>query len=217
MEKDRITVEEALKCFCEDADPEAEKRLSGCDLFQEAIRITMEMNTRYHTPEYLRELFKILEASGKTVREGYPGIYYISGRLPFEMQVVVTSQLSARGHSALRILSNHARMEDVRRFIEEVNQYTDPGDRSNADAVLQVSISANRALYDEIRRDHRMCEALENLMKDVIEEREEQATRQNTLNNLRSMMSTLKLTAEQAMSALQIPPSEQATYLREIQ
>lgn len=69
MEKDRITVEEALKCFCEDADPEAEKRLSGCDLFQEAIRITMEMNTRYHTPEELRELMSQL--TGKIVDDTF--------------------------------------------------------------------------------------------------------------------------------------------------
>lgn len=41
MEGDKITLEEALKCFCEDADPEAEKRLTGCDLFQEAVKITM--------------------------------------------------------------------------------------------------------------------------------------------------------------------------------
>lgn len=69
MEKDVITVEEALKCFCEDADPETEKRLTGCDLFQEAIKITMEMNSRYHTPEELRELMSQL--TGKKVDDTF--------------------------------------------------------------------------------------------------------------------------------------------------
>lgn len=65
MEGDTITLEEALKCFCDNADPEAEKRLTGCNLFQEAIKITMEMNSRYHTPEELRELMSQL--TGKRV------------------------------------------------------------------------------------------------------------------------------------------------------
>lgn len=65
MEGDTITLEEALKCFCDNADPEAEKRLTGCNLFQEAVKITMEMNSRYHTPEELRELMSQL--TGKRV------------------------------------------------------------------------------------------------------------------------------------------------------
>ena len=69
MEGDKITLEEALKCFCEDADPEAEKRLTGCDLFQEAVKITMEINTRYHTPEELRGLMSQL--TGKKVDDTF--------------------------------------------------------------------------------------------------------------------------------------------------
>lgn len=69
MEGDTITLEEALKCFCDDADPEAEKRLTGCDLFQEAVKITMEMNSRYHTPEELRELMARL--TGKQVDDTF--------------------------------------------------------------------------------------------------------------------------------------------------
>lgn len=65
MEGDTITLEEALKCFCDNANPEAEKRLTGCNLFQEAVKITMEMNSRYHTPEELRELMSQL--TGKRV------------------------------------------------------------------------------------------------------------------------------------------------------
>lgn len=65
MENDRITVAEAISCFCENADPELERRLTGCNLFQDAVKITMEMNSRYHTPDELRELMSQL--IGKTV------------------------------------------------------------------------------------------------------------------------------------------------------
>ncbi len=73
-----------------------------------------------------------------------------------------------------------------------------------------------------------MCNALENLMQDVIEEREReaaeraaeqaatQATLNGTLNNIRALMGSIKWTAEKAMEALQIPTSEQAMYMRKI-
>lgn len=60
MENDKITVAEALRCFCENADPKLEKRLTGCELFQDTVKITMEMNSRYHTPEELRGLMSQL-------------------------------------------------------------------------------------------------------------------------------------------------------------
>ena len=42
-------------------------------------------------------------------------------------------------------------------------------ERNNIDAVLQASVSANYELYQEIRRDSTMCEALRELMKDEID------------------------------------------------
>ena len=181
---------------------------------------------------YPRELFRALEESGRTIEEAYPGVYYVSGNLLFATQVVVMSRLKGPEHSAFRILSGNAREEDVRSFIKEAQAFTAAGDKNNADAVLQVSISANAALYEDIRRDSVMCNALENLMQDVIEQREReaaeraakqaaeqaatQATLNSTLNNIRALMGSMKWTAEKAMEALQIPPSEQAIYMRQI-
>lgn len=39
-----MNVEEIIKCFSDNIDPETEKQLTANDLFQEAIIITMEMN-----------------------------------------------------------------------------------------------------------------------------------------------------------------------------
>lgn len=69
---------------------------------------------------------------------------------------------------SLRILSRNARKEDVKAFLEESLRLTAPGDRNNIDAILQVSASANQKLYEEVRRDSIMCEALRELMKDTI-------------------------------------------------
>ena len=86
-----------------------------------------------------------------------------------DTQIVVTRELDGK-HRALRVLSKNAMEEDVRGFIEEVSRLTEPGDRSNADAVMQASVSANRVLYEKIRRCNPvMCEALRELMKEEIE------------------------------------------------
>ena len=53
--------------------------------------------------------------------------------------------------------------------METVSGYTKQGDKNNADAVLQVSVMANKKLYQAIRRDFGMCEALKELMKDEID------------------------------------------------
>lgn len=93
----------------------------------------------------------------------------MKNKLPFSVQIVVTSRLDGERHSSLRVLSNRAAREDVERFLEEAQKIISPRERNNIDAVLQVSVNANFELYQDIRRDSGMCEALRELMKDEIE------------------------------------------------
>lgn len=124
---------------------------------------------------YPQELFRTLKESGRKIEEKYPGIYYVSGNVQFDVQIVVMNQLSPEKHSAFRVLSKCAKEEDVRRFLKESLTLVNQGDRANADAVFEVSIAANSALYEKIRSDEVMCKAMEDLMKDVIAQREEDA------------------------------------------
>ena len=104
---------------------------------------------------------------GLSIEEKYPGVYYVKGRVLFDTQIIVMRELQK--HSGFKILSKNAREEDVRCFLETVSGYTKQGDKNNADAVLQVSVMANKKLYQAIRRDFGMCEALKELMKDEID------------------------------------------------
>lgn len=52
--------EEIIKLFNDNVEADMEKQLSNSTLFQEAIKITMEMNSSYHTPEELREIMERL-------------------------------------------------------------------------------------------------------------------------------------------------------------
>lgn len=67
-------------------------------------------------------------------------------------------------------MSRSADKEDIQKFTELARDFSEPGDKEKADAVLQVSVAANREKYDEVRRSEDMCEALRELMKEEIEE-----------------------------------------------
>ncbi len=89
----------------------------------------------------------------------------------------------------------------------------EPGDRNNVDAVLQASVSANRRLYERIRRYNEiMCDALKELMKEDFDEKKQETL----LAVIENLMESMKLTAEQAMAAIKIPEADQEKYLSRI-
>jgi hypothetical protein len=169
---------------------------------------------------YPRELIEELTRSGAMVEERFPGIYYVTGSSLFATQIVVTGRLSKEGHSSLRVLSRHAKEEDIRRFLTESEKLETPGDRNNMDAVLQVSVSANGSVYEKMKGDLQMCEALEKLMKKEIDakvalgraEGKAEGRQDALLSSIKNLMASMKFTAEQAMNALGIPQDEQIFY-----
>lgn len=64
-----MTVEEVIGCFREGAVETPEQTAYANELFQEAIRIEMELNCQYHTPEEIRALMGRL--TGKPVDESF--------------------------------------------------------------------------------------------------------------------------------------------------
>ena len=110
-----------------------------------------------------------LSKEGYIIKKQVPSIYYVNGLL-VPTQIVVTNQLNSQNHESLKVLSKSAQTDDIQRFTELASAFTEPGDKEKADAVLQVSVAANRKKYDEVRRTSDMCEALRELMKEEIEE-----------------------------------------------
>ena len=66
---DDVTVKDVIDGFREDAKENPERDAYAGTLFQEAIRIGMELNNRYHTPEQIREIVGRL--MGKKVDESF--------------------------------------------------------------------------------------------------------------------------------------------------
>lgn len=177
----------------------------------EDVTITVMRNS------YPLKLEKLLKKKGIYFEEKYPGIYFITGNVMFDMQFIVTSRLGKEKHNVLRILRKNAERSDVEKFILEAKLAKDKDDLQNIDAVLQVSVAANRDLYEEIRKEDDMCQALRDLMSDEIEKEVEEgrkAERKDAIvDNIKKMMKNLQISAVQAMNALEIPVSEQSKYI----
>ena len=119
---------------------------------------------------YPRRLMEALESHGYTICEYCPGIYYITGNLMFATQIVVTGRLE-KNHQWLRVLSAHAKEEDIINFAYASKDLTTQGEHHNVDAIYQISVMANIELYEELkRRKPLMCEALRILMKPELDE-----------------------------------------------
>lgn len=124
-----------------------------------------------------KQLMKQLIDYGYKVELHTSGIYYVQG-FSIPIQIVVTKELDSKNHESLKVLSRSAEKEDIQKFTELARDFSEPGDKEKADAVLQVSVAANREKYDEVRRSEDMCEALRELMKEEIEQELEKARKE---------------------------------------
>ena len=128
-----------------------------------------EVTVSFFRNAYPKALFQELKKEGYILKKIYPGIYYVRGKVPFPVQVVVTSQLERKAHCSLRVLTTQVEMQDAELFFEQIHYLESKNERSNIDSVLQVSVNANKQVYSLLRRKNEMCEALRELMKDEIE------------------------------------------------
>ena len=98
-------------------------------------------------------------------------MYYVTGAAFFQIQVLVGRQLEGKKFAALKVLVPGASEEDIRSFGDVAFSQKDENYRDYVDSVFQVSVSANREIYDRMRKeDPKMCEALKDLMKDELKD-----------------------------------------------
>ena len=164
------------------------------------------------------ELFKKIKSEGGSIEEKYPGVFYITGVVGIPTQFILTSSLSKDFHTCLRVLSNKATEEDIKRFIEMTSEFTEPIDKENADAVMHVSINANREVYNKIREENPfMCQALRELMKDEIQEEikaaEEKAVDEKLITSIKNLMKKFGMDAKTVMDGMGISATDQLRYL----
>ena len=108
--------------------------------------------------------------------------------------------------------------------------FTEPIDKQNADAVMNISINANKEVYNKIREENPfMCQALRELMKEEMEEEiqtavkeaetraAQEATKKATdatiIASIKSLMQKLGMDAKVAMETLGISAADQRRYM----
>lgn len=115
-----------------------------------------------------KELFKLLDKSRYTIKLVESGVYQILGIIDIPIYIVVISELEDKKLIPLTVMQNRVNEKIVRQFLDEARKYTEPGDKRYADAVLQISAGANKELYDKLKGEKDMCEALRELMADEL-------------------------------------------------
>ena len=141
---------------------------------------------------YPEELFSSLERYGLAVKKEFDGVYYVEGLL-IPAQVVVTRELESGKHLWLKVLSRNPLEEDVLGFVEDAQKLTEEGERANMDAVLQVSLSANYKLYEELKRRYpEMCEAMKILMHDELSEAQRDGIAQGEMKKAKETAINMK-------------------------
>ena len=106
-----MTVKDVIDGFTEDARENPERDAYADILFQDAIRIGMELNNRYHTPEEIREIMGRL--TGKNIDDSFrmfPPFYTDFGKnITIGKDVFINSgcHFQDQGHNVVLATINH--------------------------------------------------------------------------------------------------------------
>ena len=132
---------------------------------------------------YPSEMMKHLVTLGAKIVERHPGVYDVQGVGLFPTQVIVTKRLTSETHSVIRVLTTNITNEDVKAFLIKTREMTNQGDKARVDAVLQVSVSANKELYRKIYKgEPEMCQALKEIMEEDFKKVESEAEKRGEKN-----------------------------------
>ena len=123
----------------------------------------------YVSKKYPRKLIQHLRTvRGYEIVQYAKGIWHIKGGI-FPMQLIVTSRLTAEENFWLKNLTN-----DLKRKEEAENLFTEYGKHKDSNlhkSVMDLIMRANQKVFKEARGS--MCDALMELMQDVIQEKVE--------------------------------------------
>ena len=170
------------------------------------------------------ELFEEMEKEGTLVKDGTPGIYHVKGYTNLPFQIIITGELKGDEYAAYRALTDKADEADVERIIKGVGQEKDDAVREHYRVLIRLVMAKNPQFLEVIRRNDTMTyeeldDALMEILKDKVDEKVNAVVnasnareQQNTANHIIDIMTSFKVTPEQAMDIFHIPQSERMIY-----
>lgn len=125
------------------------------------------------------KLMKKLAEEGWTIQNPCRGIYHISGRGFFPVQIVVTKELSDKEHIWLKAISGGITLRTAEELVIQSQNLSSRKEKLLADSVLDISVRANKGIYGKLKKEGtEMCEALQELMADELAESREEGIRE---------------------------------------
>lgn len=111
----------------------------------------------------LAELYDVIERA--------PGIYMLQGdRLLFVVQILVLREMTWEKHIWVTALQKRITREHARLLLLEMQKLKKAQEREWADSVLQLAIANNKEIFEALKGDEFMCQALRELMAEEIDE-----------------------------------------------
>ncbi|MDE6915038.1 MAG: hypothetical protein K2P35_15295 [Lachnospiraceae bacterium] len=165
-------------------------------------------------------LFGYFKEHGIKVMNPYKGMYYVMDAVLFPTQIIVTKELNLEEHVWLKALSGGMQKQQMRNLLETIEKLDLRFDRELADSVLQVSISANKQVVEELRGDESMCQALLEIMEPEIKKIKETVEEETMSKGIRGAVTALRACGQgdtaikkAIMEAYNISASEAEEYI----
>ena len=122
----------------------------------------------------------------------YPGIYYVKNKVLFQTQILVAKELDLDNHTWLKALSARMKRDDMEHLLHKIEALKPGFDRELADAILQITVQANKRAIDEWKGDEHMCQALMEIMEPEINKIKQSVTQSVTQLKIASAVKSFR-------------------------
>lgn len=114
-------------------------------------------------------LFQYFKKHGYQISSPCHGIYYISGKVLFPAQIIVSKELEPESHIWLKSLSGQLEKYDMQTLLRQIQSLDGKQNREFADSVLEVVMKANTTIVKEMIGDDGMSEELLEIIRPIVE------------------------------------------------
>lgn len=153
------------------------------------------------------KLFQWFVKNGYQVKEAFKGIYYVTRDNHFLTQIIVSKELSKENQKWLTLLSRDLSKTDAKRVVLQLEALTEESEKQHGDSVLQVAVQENEEIFNKIREEGKMCEALVKLMEPEMKAAVKSAE-ENSRKEMISQALHLGSSAEDISRVMGIPLAE---------
>ncbi|MBQ9573949.1 MAG: hypothetical protein IJR27_01575, partial [Synergistaceae bacterium] len=115
---------------------------------------------------YPRKLMKALKERGYIIKEQYPGIYRIDGKIDLKVQIIVSSRLPADDYEGLKLLASGCKKDTFLNYAGKAVTSKDGNIKTNAGTVIRICLGINKKLDKQLEEDEAMKDVIARIFKD---------------------------------------------------